>query len=195
MVLLPLAVVLAEFATLLFTYWLLAPVAPAALGEVAAGFGKWALLVALLKVPFAVNWLRAMRQIRTFAVIGEFPPTEPAQAHRGGPVLRAFIGAGWDVVATAAASSIAFGFVGRLPFTSDLLLLIAVTAGASYLLPASIGWLFSLLRRTGRALRGPLRRLAQASDELDRQTRPDAAPGAPMEYPPPPEAWRPPLEP
>ncbi|WP_144126525.1 hypothetical protein [Catellatospora sichuanensis] len=190
MTLLPFMVFFGEFVTLLFTYWLLAPIAPAGLSEVAANIGKWALLVAILKIPFAVDWLQAMRHMQRFSVSGEFPPAERGNAHRGGPALRAVL----DVVATAVASLVTFAFIARLPFTSDLLLLIVVSAGASYLLPASVGWLFSLLRWLGRALFGPLRRLDRAFDEVDRQTRPDAAPGAPMEYPSPPEPWRPPTE-
>ncbi|GIG00261.1 hypothetical protein [Catellatospora citrea] len=191
MTVLPLMVLLGDYATLLFTYWLLVPVAPDALGEVAANSGKWALLVALLAIPFAGNWLQLTRHMRWLLVRGELPPQERAGALGGGSALWAALG----VLGIAVASWIVFAFIARLPFTSELLLLIAVSAGASYLLPASIGWVFRLMRWLGRALFGQLRRLAEASDELDRQTRPDAAPGAPMEYPSPPEVWRPPTEP
>jgi hypothetical protein len=160
----PLALAAFDFAALLVAFRVLASNAPGTLGEVAANPGRWALWIAIVKLPLMLIYmLWQMRHgLKEFWATGE-PPVVP---ERKG-LRRVIRDAAVDLPTTAAAAFVVLVYSARLPVTEQLFRLVAISAAAAYFLPLAVVRLFKLLGWLRRGPRKP-----------GRQSRPDPDPQA-----------------
>jgi hypothetical protein len=164
----PLTLAAIDFAALLVAFQVLASNAPATLGEVATNPAKWALWIALVKLPIMlmIRLWRMRHGLKESWATGE-PPDVP-ERKGSAPFVR---DAAADLPMTAAAAFVVLVYSARLPLAGQLFQLVSISAATAYLLPLAVVRLFKLL--------GWLR---HRSSKPRGQSRPDPDPLAVAEH-------------
>jgi hypothetical protein len=176
----PLIVFAFDFVSLLVTYLVLTPIAPAVLGDVAGSPARFAAWITLVKLPMMLAHLLAgsWRTWTAMMTRGEAPdpPVRTGRRHTLAKVLHLGADVAWSVIAAL----IVFTRVAD-PGDAHLWLLVAVTAVGPFLVPRAVSGPVRLLRWWWR------RRRARPAPDHPGLEATGTSPTAVPTRPPPPE--------